>query len=804
MELQDREVTLKLKTRPLRCAYLVRDREDLLNAIALYTHLWGGCANAILPIPNNDEEINRFISTLEWMNPDCIFIPREGISIQMSQVLESLPSLKRLISKEEVEQHINSTGNNQLRLPSGSLSHIGVILSAIYQNPLEKSNIYFVRPYKKFNLEIALHLGQPSETYLNYLIEHLGANFILPPKNIELLIKTFLVTTKFLNPSTLTLLSTTQSHNLLLSPYLIETNDPETLCLFLDDGQDLGIATAFWNCRWIFPRNKVFLPREEFLRDVKAYALQIVTFMPYIRALHVTTPCNSEEALDLYSYLKSAFTDAGRELSVKVNYRDFSFDWIPGTLFSGKTADFTRAITSEGCIRFDPSVPIGHEKTNFIIGYDAEVKFISGRHFFTPKTLTNSHLLTNELWRLEYSEENKDNLGELWLKRDLPVRAGIKGISGLALPGKECSFYIHSDHIVITQHLKDVGLELKPNQHTRYAQGLVKRFGGLEEVLSLMNDGGFNILSAFASRRTASRGFYRENIINYLQKAHSFSEKEANNLLNQKLKSLLASGLIRRGYSLKCPHCNLLNWFLLKEIGEFLECRGCAENFQLPLNGIEFTYESNELATQLIHEGGLAVLMTAASLKRILDSRSSFIQFGGDLFPTGSKINTNEVDLFWLTEDAFIIAECKSFFDLSTQQDKQKLEKRIEEIKNSLTKNVDLAKRINAKAVILGIATNLSEMPKLFDFLPELVKMAKDQGIGLHLALNEKIHLMGSMNGVDPRNIKLNNLLVDKEALLDDWSVGESPNHYGGAVGSNGLFDEETLKQWKLELENQV
>ncbi|GJD23997.1 hypothetical protein RIVM261_089530 [Rivularia sp. IAM M-261] len=82
----------------------------------------------------------------------------------------------------------------------------------------------------------------------------------------------------------------------------------------------------------------------------------------------------------------------------------------------------------------------------------------------------------------------------------------------------------------------------------------------------------------------------------------------------------------------------------------------------------------------------------------------------------------------------------------------------------------------------------------------DLAKTAKEQGISLHLALNGKIHLMGNINGKEPRDIRLNDLLIQEDILLDEWSVGESPNHYGGTIGSNGLFDVEILKQWTLEL----
>ncbi|MBD2084352.1 hypothetical protein NDI49_11955 [Trichocoleus sp. ST-U3] len=801
MELQDREVTLKIKSRPLRCAYLVRNRDELLDAIALYTHMWGGAANAILPLPENDEELNSFTYTLEWMNPDYIFIPREERSLPVSQVLEKLPILVRPISKVEIQRHIDIASGDLLHLAPGSLSHISKVLSAIYQNGTEDIGIRLLATNNPFNLESALHAGLPTKSYCDYLVQYLGASTFYNLENRNFLFRALLTITKFKSPYDLTLVRTGKSYN--FNSYIIETNDEETLCIFLDDGNDVGIATAFWNCRWMFPYNKIFFSRKDFLENIKTYALQIIKFMPYIRAIHITTPFSREKALELCSFLKNIFMEGGKEVLVKINYQDFRFNWIPGTLSSGKAIEITRTVTSEGCVRFDLSTPVGHENINFTFGYDAEVKFRSGRKFFCPHTLVNSHLLTNELWRLDYSETNRENLGKHWLRQDLPIRAAVKGIAGLALPGKECFFFIHPDNVIITRLLKELGFEVKANEHTRYAQGLVKRLGGIGEVTSLINDGGVDIISVLSADRGDREGLNRSKILSALIKKRSFNQEEANKIINQKLKPLLASDLLRRGYSHRCQNCNLKTWFSIEEIREFIECKGCYEREQLPLDDLEFTYKPNELAAQLIREGGLAVLMTAATLRRIPSSSSSLIQFGGDFFNVENKTKFAEVDLFCLTEEALIISECKSLFTKKEADEKEienSIKEQIERTRESLKKNLDVAKRIGASAIILGVFTNVSNISNLLNIIADLKNMARGQSIGLHLALNGRIHLWGNSDGIEPRKIKLGDLLVEEQALSNEWTVGEAPSHYGGAVGSKGLFDKEILKQWESDL----
>jgi hypothetical protein len=824
MQLHEREVNLKLNSRPLRLVYLVRNREDLINAVTLYTHVWGGAANPVLPIPENETEVDTFKIVLQWIDPDYIFVPREGISYDVVKVLNELPALKRPISNQEIQRHINGSKPDLLRLSNGTLSHMGFILPHIYPNRLDESSILLIEPSGSFSFELALQAGISTQFYQNYLAQHLAAKVFSTSHTVEELIKVSLLTARLQSPIWLTMLRTRRSWDS-LNHYIRETNDEETLCLFLDDGKDIGIATAFWSCRWIFPHNKLFLPREAFLKDIESHASLIVEFMPTIRALFVTTSIAREDAVTLCNILKDAFVEAGREILVKVAYRDFHFDAIPGTNSSGETLNFTRLITPDDSVRFEPPVPIGHENTEFMFGYKAEVQFVSGRQLSMPSSQASSVLLTNELWRIERAESSQDNFGELWLRRDLTVKATAKGITGTALSGRECRFYIHPDNILITRQLKDAGFEVRPNKHTRYAQGCIKRFGGFNNVINLINKQGADIISALVTHKAEQGGLYRENIMSFLNKQRGLSQKEADKVLKQKLPVLLENGLVHRGYSLCCPTCNLIDWYSLEEVREFIECRGCAENFQLPLHGLQFTYKPNELAARLVKEGGLAVLMTAALFDQI--PPSGFIQFGGELLRFGEKTNFAEVDLFWLTGDAFIIAECKSYNKIEQQNiesipfwqiylfmwaveselysliryfsSKAVYSQEIVEIKKSLEKTVDVAALIGAQVVILGVVTNSSELSDLFAVLVDAAQKAKERGIGVHLALNGKLHLWGSVDGTEPWKVRLGELQVDNNPLEEEWSVGESPQSYsfGGSIES---FDKNVLRRWEQEL----
>jgi len=788
MSLHEREVTLKLKSRPLRLVYLIRNRDELVDAVTLYTHIWGGAANTIFPVPENEEEAHTLRFALKSINPDYILVPREVIPSYVSQVLKQSTGLLRPISSPEVQRHIQGSRSDFLRLRDGTVSHIGLILQHLYSSGLNNSKPYLVDYDRTFNLEIALQCGIPTQFHRDYLVQHLAADVFHCPQTIEQLIKVSLLFSRFDNPKFLTLIKTQRSLGQSSPPWI---EDEETLGLFLDDGHDIGIPTSFWNYQWFIRQNKIFLPRDAFLTNLKHHASLIVEFMPSIRALFVKTPLNHQDASDLCSNLKNVFATVGKDILVKVNYQGFRFDWLQGSRTYGGTINCTRLINYDSSVRFDPPVPFGHDNTNCLFGYDAEVKFVSGKKFSLPATQVTSQLLTNELLQIERAENNQDDWGEAWLRLNLPVRAETKGVTGTALAGKECRFFVHPDDVVISRHLKQAGFEVKPNKHTRYVQGCIKRFGGFDKVISLIDKQGADILSALVTHRAEQGGLYRDKIKSFLTKERGLSQQDADQISKQKLPLLLENGLVRRGYSLCCPTCNLTDWYSLEEVREFIECRGCAEKFQFPLEGrgLQFTYTANELAARLVKEGGIAVIKTAEIFRQI--DYSGLIQFGGELLHPGDKENFAEVDLFWLTDEAFIIAECKSYHKIE--------QKDIVEIKDSLAKTVEVAAQIDVQVVILGVVTNSSELSDLFSVVADAAQNDQNRGIGVHLALNGKLHLWGSPDGTEAGKVQLGQLLGYNTILAEGESVGELPQTYHFGI-SRATDNTDVLHRWEQEL----
>src|SRR5438876_1159246 len=101
------EVYLKIQSRPLRLGYLVSNRDDIIDAITLYTHTWGGISNVILPIPTTEQEAIEFTIALLRADPDCIFLPARGIKETVAhKPLEQSPARKQWISREIIEENL--------------------------------------------------------------------------------------------------------------------------------------------------------------------------------------------------------------------------------------------------------------------------------------------------------------------------------------------------------------------------------------------------------------------------------------------------------------------------------------------------------------------------------------------------------------------------------------------------------------------------------------------------------------------------------------------------------------------------
>lgn len=117
----EKVIALNLRSRPLRLAYLVTCLEDLKNAVKLYTHTWGGAANVLLPVYDDENKIQQLHGSLIKFDPDYIlFTGGKELPQKIKNILESYPARCRSIHQDEIKKFVDL--EDKIYLQVGNLS----------------------------------------------------------------------------------------------------------------------------------------------------------------------------------------------------------------------------------------------------------------------------------------------------------------------------------------------------------------------------------------------------------------------------------------------------------------------------------------------------------------------------------------------------------------------------------------------------------------------------------------------------------------------------------------------------------
>lgn len=842
MYFDEKEVNIELQSRPLKIVYLVRGKQDFKNAISLYTHIWGGVANAIFAIPNTEQEATKLAISLYQLQPDYILLPYfeyKELPEVLSKVLDDFPCWKWTMVAQQIQMH---TEGKLLEFDSkGYLSHIDPLLRKYYPSKVEKSNIRNVKLGGNFDFELILLLGLPTKDYRNYLEDHLALKYFRAPLDLSELIKTSILLHEKTAPLDLTLIETREeSYNLLnLDPitesFIDKSSDGRVFEIYLDDNKSIDAAIRYWNSKKFSNKKRLYLPKELFLSNIDKTIQLILEIMPSTEILFLVVSLSRQEANDVYFEIKQVLSGLKVNISIQIYFEDFKYDCIKPGLVWWEPEKIKSLINPDRSVSFKVPTPYGHENTEISFGFNAKVTFSpSGTKFSMPIGEKMPILLTNELERVENWEKKQGNLSQVWLNRKFSVWSINDQLTGTTVTGKECRVFLHSSSTIIKYYIKFAGYAIKSNPQTKYAEGFIRRFGSFAETVNLVRKGGMSILYALASHRAEQCGLQYAAISGYIAHNNKVSKEEAETLIKEQLPKLLLSGAIHRGFALKCPNCDLEEWYSIESLKELILCIGCAELFQLDLNRkLDYSYRINELAKRLLITGGQAVLMTAAALYEL--DNSGFIEFGGELVKAGKTDSFVEVDLLWLTGPHFVIAECKDYKDieeyketrnkgnkvnnLKTKENAEKIdqveinskveisknnnkEKKLKTIQDSFQRTIEAAKIIGAKIILLGIKTNGQTEP-FHTLVKKFVDENKDTDLGIHLVLNGVIFPFGDYKPLEKYAQNINWLIPTKHKQksfqITDWSL---QNLKLKNISNDVLEKLETLKNKEFEEEN--
>jgi hypothetical protein len=134
--------------------------------------------------------------------------------------------------------------------------------------------------------------------------------------------------------------------------------------------------------------------------------------------------------------------------------------------------------------------------------------------------------------------------------------------------------------------------------------------------------------------------------------------------IKRTIKELCDYRVFLKGFNLKCSKCSSQFWYHINEVGDSVKCKGCLEDFQLPVEP-NFAYKLNDLIKNNIfqskndRDGNLTVIRTIVSINR--RSRQSF-EYSPQLNLYESHRSNKpcaELDIACLSDGKFIIGEGK-------------------------------------------------------------------------------------------------------------------------------------------------
>jgi hypothetical protein len=134
--------------------------------------------------------------------------------------------------------------------------------------------------------------------------------------------------------------------------------------------------------------------------------------------------------------------------------------------------------------------------------------------------------------------------------------------------------------------------------------------------------------------------------------------------LQRMVQSLCDYGVFLPGFKLKCPRCSSIFWYPNRDVNDFINCKGCLQNFTLPIEP-KHAYKLSDLIKNNIYQsktqrdGNLAVLRSLANLSQ--RGRQGFTYSPQlNVFDSyDTKKPCADIDIVTIVDGEFIIGESK-------------------------------------------------------------------------------------------------------------------------------------------------
>jgi hypothetical protein len=144
--------------------------------------------------------------------------------------------------------------------------------------------------------------------------------------------------------------------------------------------------------------------------------------------------------------------------------------------------------------------------------------------------------------------------------------------------------------------------------------------------------------------------------------------------LKRELSELTHGGLLLQGAEIRCELCMSKFWYHVDEIGKLVDCKGCRASIPLPAE-LEWSYQPNELLRAGVRYHGLVPVLR--TIRRLFKQAHECFIFAAGVklyeYKENKPVFTHEVDLCWIKDGQFGIAEVKQSTKLFSTSDYERL-----------------------------------------------------------------------------------------------------------------------------------
>jgi hypothetical protein len=280
------------------------------------------------------------------------------------------------------------------------------------------------------------------------------------------------------------------------------------------------------------------------------------------------------------------------------------------------------------------------------------------------------------------------------------------GVSYLTFPPAtpaHVEFYLPDEWEALETYFTARGYGISLSTAGRYGNAVIDLVGGLSDVSILSTKAAYRLLDALTFRSTKKIGQQILKQIgipdDLMSKLEPLTEERLKNIiegldLNPELRrvtktyaeltgglkkpdhapllalieQLSSNGVIKRGFTLKCPNCGTPSWYPLEIIKEEVTCLGCSHVYPLPVrraegHEIQWEYTLNTLVNRMMDQDALVHIL---ALHHLAKGKEISCAVPGLLLneADSTERHVTDFDFIFISNHEFFAGECKAGTEL--------------------------------------------------------------------------------------------------------------------------------------------